>query len=70
MHFNDKLFNIFKDEFKQSAEEVSSKNSDAKQWLAEQGGVDFFCEEQAKTITESMYKSLSSKSESEKLGTQ
>lgn len=65
VHFHDELFNLFMAEFEQRAIKVASQ--EGKQWLIDQGGVDVFSKKVAKTITELMYKPLSSKSESEKL---
>ena len=67
MHFYDELPRLIMPELVRRANEMASGNSEAKQWLTDQGGVEAYCLEQAKGLAEAMYKPLLLNDENESL---
>lgn len=58
MHFYNELPQLIMPELVRRTNENASGNSEAKQWLTGQGGVEAICSRQAKGLAEAMYKPL------------
>jgi hypothetical protein len=67
MHFCHVLPCFIKPELVRRANEIASRNSEAKQWLTDQGGIDPYFSKEAKFLADAMCKALGLNHENERL---